>query len=199
MFNAKHVNLGEKATGEMINNFRNFSGMISSKGGGEENSTIKQLVRCATSLPGFLYSGCFQVSTMVLNLNDMAVVHDIVESQIRFTCKFQERNCNGLSKTKRAGTKETIRLPPLYPFYNNTCTLERPQATPWANRGCLQTACKYASLPLQSVFTHVAGSYTNSLQQKKVWISLGYWETAQPPHPQSPSQPFFGCHATLPR
>lgn len=126
IFNAKHVNLGEKATGEMINNFRNFSGMISSKGGGEENSTIKQLVRCATSLPGFLYSGCFQVSTMVLNLNDMAVVHDIVESQIRFTCKFQERNCNGLSKTKRAGTKETIRLPPLYPFYNNTCTLERP-------------------------------------------------------------------------
>ena len=61
---------------------------------------------------------------------------DIVESQIRFTCKFQERNCNGLSKTKRAGTKETIRLPPLYPFYNNTCTPERPQATPWANRGC---------------------------------------------------------------
>ena len=126
IFNAKHVNLGEKATGEMINNFRNFSGMISSKGVGEENSTIKQLVRCATSLPGFFYSGCFQVSTMVLNLNDMAVVHDIVESQIRFTCKFQERNCNGLSKTKRAGTKETIRLPPLYPFYNNTCTLERP-------------------------------------------------------------------------
>lgn len=126
IFNAKHVNLGEKATGEMINNFRNFSGMISSKGGGEENSTIKQLVRCATSLPGFLYSGCFQVSTMVLNLNDMAVVHDIVESQIRFTCKFQGRNCNGLSKTKQAGTKETIRLPPLYPFYNNTCTLERP-------------------------------------------------------------------------
>lgn len=126
IFNAKHVNLGEKATGEMINNFRNFSGMISSKGGGEENSSIKQLVRCATSLPAFFYSGCFQVSTMVLNLNDMAVVHDIVESQIRFTCKFQERNCNGLSKTKRAGTKETIRLPPLYPFYNNTCTLERP-------------------------------------------------------------------------
>ena len=126
IFNAKHVNLGEKATGEMINNFRNFSGMISSKGGGEENSSIKQLVRCATSLSGFFYSGCFQVSTMVLNLNDMAVVHDIVESQIRFTCKFQERNCNGLSKTKRAGTKETIRLPPLYPFYNNTCTLERP-------------------------------------------------------------------------
>ena len=126
IFNAKHVNLGEKATGEMINNFRNFSGMISSKGGGEENSSIKQLVRCATSVPGFFYSGCFQVSTMVLNLNDMAVVHDIVESQIRFTCKFEERNCNGLSKTKRAGTKETIRLPPLYPFYNNTCTLERP-------------------------------------------------------------------------
>ena len=63
IFNAKHVNLGEKATGEMINNFRNFSGMISSKGGGEENSTIKQLVRCTTSLPGFFYSGCYQVST----------------------------------------------------------------------------------------------------------------------------------------
>ena len=74
IFNAKHVNLGEKAAGEMINNFQNFSGMISSKGGGEDNSTIKQLVRCATSLPGFFYSGCFQVSTMVLNLNDMAVV-----------------------------------------------------------------------------------------------------------------------------
>ena len=49
-------------------------GGVGRGGGGEENSTIKQLVRCATSLPGFFYSGCFQVSTMVLNLNDMAVV-----------------------------------------------------------------------------------------------------------------------------
>lgn len=62
----------------VINNFRNFSGKISSSlgvwGGGEENSTIKQQVRRANSLPGFFYSVCFQVSIMVLNLNDMAVV-----------------------------------------------------------------------------------------------------------------------------
>ena len=70
---------------------------------------------------------------------------DIVESQITFTCKFRERPCNGLSKTKRAGTKETIRLPLLYPSYNNTCTLEEPQATPWANRGCLLLASTRAS------------------------------------------------------
>ena len=126
---------------------------------------------------------------------------DIVESQITFTCKFRDRHCNGLSKTKRAGTKETIRLPLLYPSYNNTCTLEEPQATQHLGRTAdvYKSACKYACLPLQSVFTHVAGSYANLWQQKKVWISLGYWETAQPPHPQSPSQPFFGCQATLPR
>ena len=46
-----------------------------------------------------------------------------------------------------------------------------------------KSACKYACLPLLWVFTHVTGSYANLLQQKKVWISLGYWETAQPPHP----------------
>ena len=63
---------------------------------------------------------------------------DIVGSQTTFICKFRERHCNGLSKTKRAGTKATIRLPLLYPSYNNTCTPQEPQATPWANRGCLQ-------------------------------------------------------------
>ena len=125
IFNAKHVNLGEKATGEMINNFRNFSGMISSKGGGEENSTIKQLVRCATSLPGFFYSGCYQVSTMVLNLNDMAVVISWSHKSGSHA-NFKSGTAMGSAKTKRTGTKETIRLPPLYPFFNNTCTLERP-------------------------------------------------------------------------
>ena len=83
---------------------------------------------------------------------------DIVESQITFTCKFRERYCNGLSKTKRAGTKETIRLPSLYPSYNNTCTLEEPQATPWANRGCLQICLQVR------VLAFIVGFYSRGRQ-----------------------------------
>ena len=46
IFIAKHVNLGDLATGKVINNFRNFSGMISSNlgvgGGGVVEKRIRQ-------------------------------------------------------------------------------------------------------------------------------------------------------------
>ena len=147
IFNAKHVNLGEKATGEMINNFRNFSGMISSKGGGEENSTIKQLVRCATSLPGFFYSGCFQVSTMVLNLNDMAVV-------ISWSHK-SGSHANFKSGTAMGSAKQSEQEPKRrydFPRFIRSTITPAPRKGHRQHLGrtadVLQTACKYACLPL---------------------------------------------------
>ena len=147
IFNAKHVNLGEKATGEMINNFRNFSGMISSKGVGEENSTIKQLVRCTTSLPGFFYSGCFQVSTMVLNLNDMAVV-------ISWSHK-SGSHANFKSGTAMGSAKQSEQEPKRrydFPRFIRSTITPAPRKGHRQHLGrtadVIQTACKYACLPL---------------------------------------------------
>ena len=112
----------------MINNFRNFSGKIISNLGGvgvgwwrrEFDNETTSSMRHFT--PRFLLLRLF--SSLYNGVKpERHGSSDIVGSQTTFICKFRERHCNGLRKTKRAGTKEMIRLPLLYPSYNNTCTL----------------------------------------------------------------------------